>query len=271
MTRRALTRREFTAALALLPAGLRAAETSQEHARRVIDKCIDGLGGDAFRQMPGHLETGKAYHFYNDKIDGLAPAKIYTKYLETPQGHGDKTLREAQRQVLGKNDDEAVILTATEGWDVTYRGAEAIPEDKIDEFREHLLTDVFYILRTRLDEPNMSLFSRGADVVENQPTEIVDYYDADNRNVTIWIHSSTWLPVRQLVKRWDPLIKDRRDEMTHYTKYRDAGNGVMWPHEIQRDRDDEKTYQLISDSVKIGNYPDTMFQLPPNVKILKTK
>ena len=268
---RHMTRRRFTAALALLPPALRAAETSQEHARRVMDKCIDGLGGDAFRQMPGHLETGKAFRFYNDSITGLEPAKIYTKYFATPQGKGDKTLREAQRQVLGKKDEEAVILTATEGWDVTYRGAEAIPEDKIEQFREHLLTDIFYILRTRLDEPNMSLFSRGADVVENQPTEIVDYYDADNRNVTIWIHSSTWLPVRQLVKRWDPLIKDRREEMTHYTKYRDAGNGVMWPHEIQRDRDGEKTYWLISDTVAVGNYPDTMFQLPPNVKILKTK
>jgi len=247
MPRPALTRREFTAALALLPAGLRAAETSQQHGRRIVDKCIDGLGGDAFRQMPGHLETGKAYRFYNDKISGLAPAKIYTKYLE------------------------AVIFTATEGWDVTYRGAEAIPAETVDQFRERLLTDIFYILRTRMDEPNTSLFSRGADVVENQPTEIVDYYDADNRNVTVWIHSSTWLPVRQLVKRWDPLIKDRREEMTHFTKYRDAGNGVMWPHEIQRDRDDEKIYQLISDSVKIGNFPDTLFQLPPNVKILKTK
>jgi hypothetical protein len=266
-----MTRRQFTAALTLLPAGLRAAETSQERGRRIIDKCIDGLGGDAFRQMPGHLETGRAFRFYNDSLTGLEPAKIYTKYLATPQGNGDKTLREVQRQVLGKNDDEAVILNATEGWDVTYRGAEAIPADKIDQFREHLLTDIFYILRARLDEPNMSLFSRGADVVENQPTEIVDYYDGDNRSITVWIHSSTWLPVRQLVKRWDPLIKDRREEMTHFTKYRDAGNGVMWPHEIQRDRDDEKTYQLISDSVKIGNYPDAMFQLPPNVKILKTK
>jgi hypothetical protein len=266
-----MTRRRFTAALAMLPAGLRAAETSQEHGRRVIDKCINGLGGETFRQMPGHLETGQAYRFYNNDITGLEPAKIYTKYLATPQGTGDKTLRELQRQVLGKKDDEAIILNATEGWDITYRGAEVIPATTIDQYREHLLTDVFYILRTRMEEPNISFFSQGADVVENQPTEIVDFYDADNRHVTIWIHSSTGLPVRQLVKRWDPLIKDRREEMTHYTKYRDAGNGVMWPHQIQRDRDGEKTYQLISDSVVVGSYPDTMFQLPSGVKILKTK
>jgi hypothetical protein len=261
-----MTRRRFTTALALLPVAARAAETQQEKGRHVIDKCIDALGGDAFRQMPGHLQTGRAYRFYNDQISGLAPAKISTKYLEP-----GPPMREVQRQVLGKKDDEVVILSATEAWDITYRGAEAIPAERLDQFHETVLTDIFYILRCRLGEPNMSLFSRGADIVENQPTEAVDYYDADNRNVTVWIHSSTWLPVRQLVKRWDPLIKDRREEMTRFTKYRDAGNGVMWPHEIQRDRDDEKTYQLISDSVKVSAFADSLFTLPPNVKILKTK
>jgi len=259
-----MTRRRFTAALALAPGAVRAAETAQEHGKLVFDRCIQALGGDAFRMMPGHLQTGRAYHFYADKLNGLAPAKIYTKYLETGQ-----PLREVQRQVLGKNDDEAVILNNKEGWDVTYRGAEAIPADRLDRFRETVLTDIFYILRARLSEPNMTLFSRGQDIVENRPTEVVDYYDADNRNVTVWIHSSTWLPVRQLFKRWDPLIKDRRDEITHFTNYRDAGNGVMWPHEIQRESDGEKTYQLISDSVKVGVYSDGLFQLPPNAKILK--
>jgi len=260
-----MTRRRFTAALALAPAALRAAETLQERGRRIIDQCIDALGGDAFRQMPGRLETGRAYRFYNDQITGLAPAKIYTKFLEA----GD--FREVQRQVLGKNDDETVLLSATGGWDITYRGAEEIPKERIDQFRDTALTDIFYILRARLGEPNMSLFSRGQDVVENQPTDIVDYYDADNRNVTVWIHSSTHLPVRQLVKRWDPLIKDRRDEITRFNTYRDTGNGVMWPHTIQRERDNEKTYQLLSDSVKIGVWADNMFQLPPTAKILKKK
>ena len=263
-----MTRRRFTAAVACMPACLAAAETQQAKGKRIVEQCIQGLGGDAFRQMPGHLQTGRAYRFYNDQISGLDFAKIYTKYLEAQPGNG---LREVQRQVFGKNDDEAAILTEKEGWDVTYRGAEPIPAEQMDKFREILLTDILYILRARMDEPNTTFFSQGADVVENQPVEIVDYYDADNRNVKVWIHSSTWLPVRQLVKRWDPLIKDRRDEMTRFTKYRDAGNGVMWPHEIQRDRDGEKTYQLFSDSGKVGVFNDSMFQLPPGVKILKTK
>lgn len=260
-----MTRRRFTAALSLLPAALNA-ETQQERARRVIDKTIHALGGDAFRQMPGRLETGRAFQFYGDEISGLAPAKIYTKYL--PPAPGLK-LREVQRQVFGKKDDEAVILTESGGWDITYRGAKPLTDERIAQFRDALLLDVFYILRARLDEPNVSFFSSGSDVVENQPVEVIDFYDADNRNITIWIHSTTFLPVRQLVKRWDPLVKDRRQEYTRYTKYRDAGNGVMWPYDIQRERDGEKTFQLYSDSVKVGPLEDSLFKLPPGVKLLK--
>jgi hypothetical protein len=43
----------------------------------------------------------------------------------------------------------------------------------------------------------------------------------------------------------------------------------MWPHEFERERDGEKTYQLISDKVTVGAWNDSLFQLPANVKILK--
>lgn len=260
-----MTRREFSAAaLALVPAGLKAAETGQERAKRVVNKCIEALGGDAFRQLPGHLQIGRAYRFYDDQLAGLAPAKIYTKYLEP-----GAPFREVQRQLIGKKEEETVLLSATEGWDITYRGAEPLPEERIEQFRDTLLTDIFYILRCRLDEPNTSWFSKGADVIENQPVEAVDYYDSDNRTVTVWINSTTWLPAKQLVKRWDPKYKERRDEVTRYTKYGDAGNGVMWPRTIQRDRDDEKTYQLFMDSVKVGVFDDAMFKLPPGQKMVE--
>ena len=254
----------------MLPAGLPfasgAAETQQERGKRVISRCLQALGGDAFRQLPGMLQTGSAYSFYEGEISGLSPAKIYTKYLDAGQ-----PFREVQRQVLGKKEEEAVILTAKEGWDLTYRGAEPLSTDRIERYRETLLTDIFYILRIRFDEPNTSWFSKGADVVENQPVEIVDFYDSENRNVTVWIHSSTFLPVKQLFKRWDPVYKERRDEITRFTKYGDAGGGVMWPHTIQRDREDQKIFQLYADSAKVGTFPDSMFQLPPEMKILKKK
>ena len=43
----------------------------------------------------------------------------------------------------------------------------------------------------------MAFEAQGSDVVENQPVETIDIYDADNRKVTVWIHSDTMLPVKQ--------------------------------------------------------------------------
>jgi hypothetical protein len=78
--------------------------------------------------------------------------------------------------------------------------------------------------------------------------------------------------VRQRFYRWDPVIDDRREEVTHYTKYRDIGNRVMWPYATERDRDTEKIYQMYSDRVTAGDaLSDSLFQLPGGIKLLTTK
>jgi hypothetical protein len=259
-----MTRRAFTLSLAA-GAALRGAETSGERAKRVIDKTIYALGGDAFRNMQTRAEIGRAYSFYREQINGLSIARLYTKYLPPGEKFGEK-----QRQVLGKKQEDAIILTATEGWEITFRGAKALPADRTEQFRETALHDVFYILRRRLGEPGIEFDSRGAGVEENQPVEIVDVYDAENRKVTVWINSTTWLPVKQSFLRPDPVLKDRLEELTRFTKYRDAGDGVMWPHAIERSRDGEKIFVMYSEQVTVGKpLDDSLFRLPPGVKMWK--
>jgi hypothetical protein len=237
------------------------AETTQERGRHIIDQTINALGGDGFRFLQTRTEQGRAYSFYREQITALSIARFHTKY--TPEG-------EVQRQAFGKKFDDVVILTPTAGWEVTYRGAKPLPDERIKQFRETMLHDVFFILRARINEPGMTFEARGRDVVENQPVEIIDVFDADNRNVTVWINSTTWLPVKQRFQRWDPTIKDRREEVTRYTKYREAGNGVVWPHDIERERDGEKVFELYSERVVIGeDLKDDLFRLPPGLTILK--
>jgi len=140
----------------------------------------------------------------------------------------------------------------------------------VKQFQETSLHDVFYILLKRFQEPGIAFESRGKDVVENLPVEVIDIFDAENRNVTVWIHSSTMLPVKQRYLRWDPTINDRREEVTRFSKYRESGNGVMWPWDLQRERDKEKIFELYSDHVTIGeDLKGDLFQLPTGVKILK--
>jgi len=109
----------------------------------------------------------------------------------------------------------------------------------------------------------------GSDVIDNQPVEMVDITDNDNRVVTVYFQLSTKLPVRQVTGRRDPKTKELNEEVTVYTKYRDVGGGVMWPFSIQRERNGEKLFEIFSESVKINqNLTDNMFTLPSNMKII---
>ncbi|MES1260820.1 MAG: hypothetical protein ABUS49_03715 [Acidobacteriota bacterium] len=258
-----MTRRNF---VALASAASLRAETSSERARKIIDQTLHALGGDGFRNLRTRTESGRAYSFYREQISGLSIARIYTKYLDKADGG----LHLAQRQVFGKKQDDAVILTGTSAWEITYRGARPLGDERIKQFNTSTLHDIFYILRMRLNESGMAVDSQGRDVVENQPVEKLVFNDAENRTLTAWIHSSTLLPVKQSFRRWDATINDRREEVTRYTKYRDAGNGVMWPYDTQRERDGEKLFELYADKVVIGEeVPDSMFELPPGITVLK--
>ena len=116
----------------------------------------------------------------------------------------------------------------------------------------------------------MDFFSRGADLWENRPVEIVDITDAAGLTTTVYFSAQDKLPVRQLLKRRNQEYKDFDSEETIFAKYRDVGGGVKWPFSIRRFRNGEKLLELYSDSVQINqNLKDDMFTLPANIPILK--
>lgn len=259
-----MTRRTFALSLA---AGTLAAETAKDRGKRIIEKTVAALGGDAFRSMRTRTEIGQAYSFYHEQLSGLSIARIYTKYLEPD---GKTPIYQLEREVLGKKQEDSVLFTTNEAYDITYRGAKPLPEDQIQRYHETTLHDVFYVLRERLMEPGMEFEGAGADVVENQPVEAIDIFDSTDRNLRVWVNSDTFLPNKQRYYRWDPVIKDRREEVTRYAKYRDIGQGIMWPFSIERERDTERIFQMFSDHVSANDQlADSLFELPNGIKMLK--
>jgi hypothetical protein len=245
------------------------AETSQERGKRVVNECLDALGGDRYLKMENREESGRAYSFYREKLSGLSIAKIYTRYYPGVQDTAHE-LAQRERQNFGKKEDYGVLFTDKEAWDVTYRGARPLPADRFARYKESTLRDIFYILRVRFHEPGLIFESRGSDVIENSPVEIVDITDANNLTTTVYFHQITKLPVRQVFFRRDEVTKDRNEEVTRYSKYRDAG-GVQWPFAIERDRNGEKIYEIFSDSVKVDNPKESenLYSLPSTIKLLK--
>src|SRR5947209_7558222 len=138
-----MTRRGFVLAFTA-PALMLHAETTQEKGKRAITKTLAALGGDAFLNMRNRTEIGRAYSFYREELSGLSIARIYTKYLEPQEHPGPEALRAVQRQVFGKKQEDAIIFTASEAYEVTFRGAKPLQEDRVTRFHETMLHDIFY-------------------------------------------------------------------------------------------------------------------------------
>jgi len=241
------------------------AENAHERGKRVVNEALQAVGGKAFLAMEDRIETGRAYSFFRQELQGLDLAKIYTRYL-TPVP-GKPSVRE--RQNFGKDESTGVLFNDDGGWEITYRGARLLEPKRQENWKDGTLRNIFYILRQRMNEPGMDFYSRGSDRYENLPAEIVDITDANGLTVTVYFSSSSKLPVRQVLKRRNPEYKDFDTEETLFAKYRDVGGGVMWPFSIRRSRNGEKLYEIYSESVQINkNLADDLFTLPAKLKIL---
>ncbi len=254
-------------ALALAAAGALHGETSQERGKKVLDACVEALGGDRFLEMRNRVEHGMAFSFYREEVSGLTFATIYTEYSPKP-APGKLAVRE--RQNFGKkNEYGSVLFGEGDAYEMSYRGAQPLSTERFDRYRDSTLHDIFYILRQRREEPGMLVESKGFDVLDNRPVDIVDITDRANQTTTVYIDQTTHLPTRQVFHRRNPVTKDQDEEVTVFTKYRDVG-GVQWPFTIQRNRNGEKVYQMFSDSVKIDqSLPADLFQLPSGIKMMK--
>ena len=240
------------------------AETAHERGQRVVNEALQAVGGKAYLAMEDRVESGRAYSFYRQQLQGLSIAKIYTRYVAPAAGKPCVL----ERQSFGKDESAGVLFNREGAWEFNFHGARQLEPKRADNWRDGTVRNIFYILRQRLDEPAMDFYSRGSDLYENLPVEIVDITDADGLTVTVYFSASSKLPVRQVFKRRNPEYKDFDTEETLFARYRGVG-GVMWPLSIRRQRNGDKIYEINSESVEINrNLRDDIFTLSPKLKIL---
>lgn len=265
------TMKRFLPAVALaLVSSLSSAQDAR--AKQIIDDALQALGGEKFLAMTDRVEQGRSYSFYREQLAGLSRAKIYTRYLTAPNPPQPAFVGIRERQAFGKDEDVFIVFNEQGGYEITYRGAKPLPEETRERYTETLLHNVLYTLRMRLGEPGLVFEYHGSDVFENQPVNIVDLIDADNRVTRVFFLQSDKFPVRQEWERRDPKTRIRIVETTVFAKYRDIGGGVMWPWVIRRERNGDRIFEMYCDAVSINQgLTDDLFTLDADVKILDKK
>jgi hypothetical protein len=253
--------------VALLCARILTAQTTTNKGKQFCDQAMAALGGDRFLNMQNRVESGRVYSFFREQLSGLAIAKIYTAYLNEKPAKG---LAIRERQAFGKKEDYSILFLGDQGWDLTFRGARPISDEKWQRYLRSTENDILYIFRVRYNEPAMQFDYVGTDVYQTTHVEIVDITDAQAQTVRVYLDHNTMLPVHQAFSWIDPETRYHNDEVTEFDKYRDVGNGIMWPYTIERSRNGYKTYQMFAEKVEVNQpLPPKTFELPPGVKVLK--
>jgi hypothetical protein len=247
-------------------------ETMEERGKRIVNEAVTALGGDNFLNIQNITESGRLYSFYREQLSGLAIGTIYREFRKPSAPDKLNVVERESFAKSGRNRSElyAVLFTASEAWDISFRGARPLPADRFPRYKLTTMHDIFYILRERLHEPGMILVSQGSDVLDNRPVEIVDNIDANNEKTTVYFDQTTKVPIRQKFYHLDPLDNQQDEEITYYTKYRDIGNGVQWPFDLQREHNGDKIFELFADSVTVNkDLSEKLFMLPSDIKILE--
>ncbi len=235
--------------------------------KQVIDEAISALGGENFLSMKTRFATGRIYSFFHDNLSGLDLASIYTEYLNSKPSAG---VAVRERELLGKKRDYSYLFLSDQGWDVTYRGARPIPDDTWSKYLRTTENDILYLLRIRHNEPGLEFDYIDSEVYLSRHVEIVDITDSQNRTIRVYFDHNSRLPLREVFNWFDPDTKERNEEVLVFDKYRNIGQGIMWPYSIEHERNGYKTYQLFADKVEANvTVPTSTFELPTGARVLK--
>jgi hypothetical protein len=251
----------------LLAVVSRPQSASPNKAKQIVDQAVKALGGDRFLSMHTRHTNARIYSFFHDEMSGYDIANIYTQYLDDKSIKG---LQVREREVLGKKQDYSYLFLPDQAFDITFRGARPIPDDRWDRYARTTTNDILYWLRNRYDEPGMQYDYVGDQVFITQHVDVIDITDANDKTIRVYFDYNTKLPVRQTFQWLDPETRQHDDEITDFDKWRDAGNGVMWPYTIERQRNGYKFYQIFANKVEINvELPADIFALPKGSQILK--
>jgi hypothetical protein len=215
-----------------------AGEQNTKKARAALDAMVQAMGGPAWANMKNQAWEGHVAAFYHGKPD-LGTTEVY-EFHEWP---------EKDRVDVTKHRDVVEFYLGRQGWEVTYRGKKAIPQDQLDEFLRRRDHSIETAIKVWLKDPNTILIYEGQKMAERHLAEQVTLISAKNEAVTIQIDKQTHLPLRRTFEWRDPVYKDKNLDAEEYDDYH-VIDGLPTPFSITRFRGEEMTRQYYVDKVK---------------------
>src|SRR3954466_8219574 len=222
---------------------------NSKKARSLLNAMIQALGGQAYLSVQDMQQEGRTYSFYNGKPNSLGT--LFWRSWKFP----DK-----EKIELTKQRDVAYIYNGDNGYEVSYKGTAPAEPEPLRDFIRRRNHSLEYVLRVWFPDPKTALFYDGTAVAEQKHCDSVTLMNAQNDSVTLFIDTSTHLPVKKTFQWRDPADRLKNEEGEIFDNFR-LVQGVLTPHTLLRTKNGDTTNQRFITVVKYNvGLPDSMFQ-----------
>jgi hypothetical protein len=185
-----------------------AGQENGRQARAALDAMVQALGGQAWLNMKNQMRQGYVAAFDHGK-----PEPGTTKYWEF------HAWPDHDRIEYTKHRDVVQFYIGREGWEVTYRGKKALPQEQVDDWLRRRDHSIETVVKTWLNDPKTILVYEGQRLAERHLADQVTLISAQNESVTILMDTQTHLPLRRTFEWRDPVFKDKNLDAEEYDDY----------------------------------------------------
>ena len=206
-------------------------------ARAALDAMVKALGGPAWLNMKNQVRQGHVAAFFHGKPSGGT-----TEFWEFHQWP------DRDRVEFTKHRDVVQFYMGREGWEVTYRGKKALPQEQVDDFLRRRDHSIETAIKSWLPDPRTILVYEGQRLAERHLAEQVTLISSENEAVTILMDVQTHLPLRRAFEWRDPIYKDKNLDAEEYDDYH-VVDGFPTPFNVTRFKNDDMTRQQFLDRV----------------------
>src|SRR5208337_2045996 len=179
-----------------------------KQARAALDAMVQALGGQAWLNMKNSMRQGHVAAFFHGK-----PNEGTTEYWEY------HAWPDQDRIEYTKHRDVVQFYLGRQGWEVTYRGKKALPQDQVDDYLRRRDHSIETVVKSWLNDPKTILVYEGQRLAERHLADQVTLISAQNESVTILMDTQTHLPLRRTFEWRDPVFKDKNLDAEEYDDY----------------------------------------------------
>jgi hypothetical protein len=190
-----------------------ASASVEQRGRVLLDQMVSALGGDAWLNRKTEVLEGRTAAFFQGAPDpGVIEYHEFRRFAASGQPASDRFEFTKKRDVVQIWDDKS-------GTEITYKGAEPLPKDQVEELLRRNAHSIEEVVRTWLKTPGVMVVSEGTSIVGRRTADKVTVLSPNNDAVTLELDTATHLPLRRSFQWRNEKFKDHDEDAEDYEDY----------------------------------------------------